>query len=100
MMTTEIRSPTLGKRPDRAGKGSSPGPVTRRMRTALAGPEDLKLAGPKSLLAQLDDDRDDDDFAPGADSEVEEEFDEGDAERDDERPVPSPFGVVPPFGGK
>ena len=28
----------------------------------------------------------DDDFSPGAESEVEEEFDEGDAERDDERP--------------
>jgi hypothetical protein len=95
MMTTEIRSPTLGKRPDRAGKGSSPGPVTRRMRTALAGPEDLKLAGPKSLLAQLDDDRDDDDFAPGADSEVEEEFDEGDAERDDERPPFADGGLMP-----
>ena len=70
-------------------------------------------------LGAADDDDDaagdDDDFAPGAESEVdpnlaptptpdlykvEEEYDEGDAERDDERPVPSPFGVVPTFGGK
>jgi len=65
------------------------------MRTALADPEDLKLAGPKSLLAQLDDDRDDEDFAPGAESEVEEEFDEGDAERDDERPPFADGGLMP-----
>ena len=70
----ELRSPTLGKRPDRVAKGSSPGPMTRRMRTALAAPEDLKLAGPKSLLGQLDLDEDDEDFTPGAESEVEEEF--------------------------
>ena len=93
--TATLRSPTLGKRPDRAAKGSSPGPMTRRMRTALADPEDLKLAGPKSLLAQLDDDRDDEDFAPGAESEVEEEFDEGDAERDDERPPFADGGLMP-----
>eukprot|EP00964_Phaeocystis_antarctica_P017783 scaffold9853_cov21-Phaeocystis_antarctica.AAC.1 len=63
LSTHEIRSPTLGKRPDRASKGSSPGPLTRRMRSAQGpGPDELMsskdLAGPKSLLAQLDDDRD------------------------------------------
>jgi len=63
------------------------------MRTALAGPEDLKLAGPKSLMEQLD--VDDEDFTPGAESEVEEEFDEGDADRDDERP-PFADGGLPP----
>ena len=89
----ELRSPTLGKRPDRVAKGSSPGPMTRRMRTALAAPEDIKLAGPKSLLAQLDED--DEDFTPGAESEVEEEFDEGDADRDDERPPFADGGLLP-----
>ena len=54
---------------------------------------DVEQADP-DLVLQLDgaDDDDDaagadDDFSPGAESEVEEEFDEGDAERDDERPV-------------
>ena len=91
--TDDLRSPTLGKRPDRVAKGSSPGPMTRRMRTALAAPEDLKLAGPKSLLAQLYED--DEDFTPGAESEVEEEFDEGDADRDDERPPFADGGLLP-----
>ena len=86
----ELRSPTLGKRPDRVAKGSSPGPMTRRMRTALAAPEDLKLAGPKSLF-----DEDDEDFTPGAESEVEEEFDEGDADRNDERPPFADGGLLP-----
>jgi len=76
------------------------GPVVDDERPPFAD-ADVEQADP-DLVLQLDGADDDDDaagadFAPGAESEVEEEFDEGDAERDDERPVPSPFGVVPPF---
>jgi len=76
------------------------GPVVDDERPPFAD-ADVAEADP-DLVQQLgaaddDDDAGGDDFAPGAESEVEEEFDEGDAERDDERPVPSPFGVVPPF---
>ena len=78
--------------PPRARLSPSPSPRPR------PHPRPHPNPNPKQLgAADDDDDAAGDDFAPGAESEVEEEFDEGDAERDDERPVPSPFGVVPPF---
>merc|ERR1740136_403077 len=81
LRSSEFRSPLVKRK-------GSPGPLTRRMRSALADPE--------SLLAQMGAaDEDDDDFAPGAESEVEEEFDEGDAERDDERPPFADRGLAP-----
>ena len=96
MAAAEFRSPLLAKR-----KGASPGPLTRRMRSALC-PDELKLSDPKSLLhqmasadAQAQEEDADADFQPGAESEVEEEFDEGDAERDDERPPFADGGLAP-----